>query len=218
MLLPNFISLVAWLGIAATITGRAHGAGTSFRLRRQDSGGSSFGTAGGADSGGAADGSDNGSGGDGGADDGGFGTAGGTDSGGNSFGTDGGTDSGGGPTGTPASTPTPTRSTQSTATPAPTCPRFPPATGDRPACDLALLAAPLKAAAAATFPSLAAFILATGSKSELLDFLNSAAAAGTGAAQVTATAAARSQCAIAAADRCDRNPTCVELPSTCEAL
>ena len=25
MLLPNFISLVAWLGIAATITGRAHG-------------------------------------------------------------------------------------------------------------------------------------------------------------------------------------------------
>jgi len=112
----------------------------------------------------------------------------------------------------------PTPSPTSSPTPAPTCPAFPPATGDRPACDLALLAAPLKAAAAATFPSLAALILATGSEEKLLHFLNSAAAAGTGAAQVTATAAARSQCAIAAADRCDRNPTCVELPSTCEAL
>lgn len=64
-------------------------------------------------------------------------------------------------------------------------------------------AAPLKAAAAATFPSLSGIIQATGSKAELLAFLDGPA--------VTAAIAAASQEAIAAADRCDRNPSCVEL-------
>ena len=64
-------------------------------------------------------------------------------------------------------------------------------------------AAPLKAAAAATFPSLSGIIQAMGSEEKLLAFLDGPA--------VTAAIAAASQEAIAAADRCDRNPSCVEL-------
>jgi hypothetical protein len=74
---------------------------------------------------------------------------------------------------------------------------------DRFAAAVALAeAAPLKAAAAATFPSLSGIIQAMGTKEELLAFLD-------GPAATTAITAA-SQEAIAAADRCDRNPSCVE--------
>ena len=64
-------------------------------------------------------------------------------------------------------------------------------------------AAPLKAAAAATFPSLSGIIQAMKTEEKLLAFLDGPA--------VTAAIAAASQEAIAAADRCDRNPSCEQL-------
>ena len=75
---------------------------------------------------------------------------------------------------------------------------------DRFAAALALAeAAPLKAAAAAMFPSLSGIIQAMRTEEKLLAFLDGPA--------VTAAITAASQEAIAAADRCDRNPSCVEL-------
>ena len=67
----------------------------------------------------------------------------------------------------------------------------------------AIQLAALKDAAAATFPSLLAIIQAMRTREELLTFLSSPAG--------TTAIAAASQEAIAAADRCARNPSCVEL-------